>query len=118
MATLNGAWPWLLAAVLVLVAVLILVVVLVLILVLVVVLVAIFVLAIHVHILQSTFHGLAAILAYPVFQDLSLALNIRLTTSPAKMATAIPPAQAFKPPVKIPRKPSSVMASFTPLARL
>ena len=99
-----------LAAVLVSVLVLILLVVLILILVL--------ILIVHFYILRLNNTALAATLAYPLFQDLSLALKIRLQRSPARIAAVIPPAEALRPPVKIPRKPSLSTASFTPLARL
>ena len=99
-----------LAAVLVSVLVLILLVVLILILVL--------ILIVHFFILRLNDTALAATLAYPLFQDLSLALKIRLQRSPARIAAVIPPAEALRPPVKIPRKPSLSTASFTPLARL
>ena len=61
-------------------------------------------------------HGLGILCA--VFQALSLGLKIRLTTSPAMMAAVMPQAVAFSPPPKIPRKPSSVTAFFTPLAKV
>ena len=99
-----------LAAVLVSVLVLILLVVLILILVL--------ILIVHFYILRLNNTALAATLAYPLFHDLSLALKIRLQRSPARIAAVIPPAEALRPPVKIPRKPSLSTASFTPLARL
>ena len=99
-----------LAAVLVSVLVLILLVVLILILVL--------ILIVHFYILRLNNTALAATLAYPLFQDLSLALKIRLQSSPARIAAVIPPADALRPPVKIPRKPSLSTASFTPFARL
>lgn len=99
-----------LAAVLVSVLVLILLVVLILILVL--------ILIVHFYILRLNNTALAATLAYPLFQDLSLALKIRLQRSPARIAAVIPPAEALRPPVKIPRKPFLSTASFTPLARL
>ena len=95
-----------LAAVLVSVLVLILLVVLILILVL--------ILIVHFYILRLNNTALAATLAYPLFQDLSLALKIRLQRSPARIAAVIPPAEALRPPVKIPRKPSLSTASFTP----
>lgn len=116
-----------LAAVLVLLFVLILVLVIVLVIVLVAVLLVILVLVavlisvlvIHRHFLRfSKLRGHTAKLACPVFQLLSLALNRRLAMSPAMMAVVIPPAVAFRPPVKIPRKPSWVTASFTPRAML
>ena len=96
-------------SVLVLVVVLILVIVLVLVvvLILVVVLVLVSVLVIHRSFPPNVFCGLAAYIGCPGFQDLSLALKIRLAKSPAKMAAVIPPAAAFRPPVKMPRNPSS-----------
>ena len=48
-----------------------------------------------------------ALLAMTAFYDLSFGLKIRLTTRPERMATVMPPAVAFRPPVKIPRKPLS-----------
>ena len=50
--------------------------------------------------------GSSATLAYPIFQDLSFALKKTLARSPEKIAVVIPAAQDFKPPEKIPRKPS------------
>ena len=108
-------------SVLILVAVLILIAVLVIVLVLIVVLIAILVLipilVIHVLLLLIRSDGIAALLGYPAYQDLSLALNRKLAARPATMAAVIPPAAAFSPPVKMPRNPSFVTASFTPLAR-
>ena len=94
-------------SVLVLVVVLILIIVLVVVLILVVVLVLVSVLVIHRSFPPNVFCGLAASIGCPGFQDLSLALKIRLAKSPAKMAAVIPPAAAFRPPVKMPRNPSS-----------
>ena len=62
--------------------------------------------------------GDSAFIGCPLFQDLSLGLKIRLTTNPETIATVIPPAADFKPPVIIPRKPSSAIASFTPFAKI
>ena len=99
-----------LAVVLVLILVIILILVLVVILVLLLV-----VLLIHGNYLRKLwFSGYAAFLGCPVFQDLSLGLKIRLASRPAKMAVAMPPAQELRPPVKMPRKPFSAMASRTP----
>lgn len=94
----------------VLVAVLILVGILIAVLVGVAVLsiVLILVLVLVVHFCSSEYLVEAAVplrLAYPVFQHLSLSLKIRLTRSPEKMAAVMPPAVAFRPPVKIPGKP-------------
>lgn len=96
----------------------VLVSVLVLILILLAVLILVLILIVHFYILRLNNTALAATLAYPLFQDLSLALKIRLQRSPARIAAVIPPAEALRPPVKIPRKPSLSTASFTPLARL
>ena len=99
-----------LAVVLVLILVIILILVLVVILVLLLV-----VLLIHGNYLRKLWYsGYAAFLGCPVFQDLSLGLKIRLASRPAKMAVAMPPAQELRPPVKMPRKPFSAMASRTP----
>ena len=103
-----------LAAILVLVSVLVLIVVLiavlvvVLILVLVVILIAVLILVLVIHdsLPPLFYHGLAANIACPAFQDLSLALKIKLASRPARMAAVMPPAAAFSPPVKIPRNPS------------
>ena len=92
----------------VLVAVLILVGILIAVLVGVAVLSIVLVLVLVVHFCSSECLVEAAVplrLAYPVFQHLSLSLKIRLTRSPAKMAAVMPPAVAFRPPVKIPGKP-------------
>ena len=97
---------FLLAVVLVLVVVLILVIVLILV-VLVHLLVLILVLVIHDRSSKILYSRRAAPIDCPIFQDLSFALNKRLASRPATTAAVIPPAQAFSPPVKIPRKPSS-----------
>ena len=76
------------------------------------------VLVIHSEFLLKLTGGYSAEIVCPDFQDLSVGLNRILTNSPAKMAAAIPPEQAFSPPVKIPMKPSFWIASFTPFARL
>lgn len=107
-----------LAGVSVLGAVLVSVLISVLALVLLVVLSLVLILIVHGFILRLNDTALAATLAYPLFQDLSLALKIRLHSSPARIAAVIPPAEAFRPPVKMPRKPSSSTAFLTPLARL
>lgn len=106
-----------LAAVLVLVGILILIAVLIgiLITVLVAVLILVLVLVIHSVFLRFIYCGHSAYLVYPNFQALSLALKRKLASKPAKMAAVIPPAVAFSPPVKIPRKPSCITADFTPL---
>ena len=107
-----------LGAVLAAVFVSVLISVLVLILILLAVLILVLILIVHFYILRLNNTALAATLAYPLFQDLSLALKIRLQSSPARIAAVIPPADALRPPVKIPRKPSLSTASFTPFARL
>ena len=72
------------------------------------VLIDVLVLIVHDSFLRSMVCGEgAAELACPVFQHLSLSLKIRLTNSPANMAAVMPPAVAFSPPRKIPRKPVS-----------
>ena len=96
-----------LAAVSILVCVLLVfVLILALILVLVLVLILVLVLVIHTRFLRFLSYGLAANIACPAFQDLSLALKIKLASRPARMAAVMPPAAAFSPPVKIPRNPS------------
>ena len=45
-------------------------------------------------------------------------MKIRLTIRPETIATVMPPAVAFRPPVRTPRKPFSATASRTPLARV
>ena len=107
----------LLAVILVLI-VLILVLVAVLVLITVLVVVLITVLVIHDSSSKICTCGIAASIVCPVFQLLSFGRKRKLARRPAVMATVIPPAQAFSPPVKIPRKPSLCTASRTPLARL
>ena len=115
----------LLTAVLVLIAlILVLIVVLVVVLVLASVLAVILVVLIlilvlvHVGFLQLSFYGIAARIAFPNCQDLSLGRNRRLASKPLMIATVIPPALAFKPPINMPRNPFSSTASRTPLARM
>ena len=117
-AVFRSAAVLVLAVVFVLILVAVLVLILVAVLILVLVAVLIFVLVIHNRSSKDVVGGTAASIDCPIYQDLSLSLKIRLTRSPAKMAAAMPPAQAFKPPVKMPRNPSSCTASFTPFARL
>lgn len=111
-----------LVVVLVLIVVLVLaaVLVVVLILVLVVVLVLILVLVLVIHFYLPPVFGAVLPLGidYPKNQDLSFALKIKLTSSPAVIAAVIPPAVALIPPVNTPRKPSLSIASRTPFARL
>ena len=97
-----------LAAVLVLAAVLavILIAILVIVLVLILVVILISVLIVHSSLPPKVSYGIAATLVYPLFQDLSFALKRRLAITPEMMAAVIPPAEAFSPPRKIPRKPS------------
>ena len=107
---------YLLAAVpiLVLVAAVVLAVVLILIVVLAVVLVLILLIlvlvlvliVIHSSSLQFVLRGCAAVIACPVFQDLSFARKIMLANNPAMIAVVMPPAVAFRPPVSAPKKPS------------
>ncbi len=101
-----------------LIAVLIVALVAVLIVALVVVLILITVLIIHCLYPPDIVMRHAATIACPIFQALSFGLNKKLASKPAVMAAVIPPAVAFKPPMKMPRKPSSCTASFTPLAML
>ncbi len=96
----------------------VLVFVLILVVILVLVVILILVLVLHDRFLHIIDGGIAAKLSFPKIQALSLALKIKLESSPAKIAAAMPPAQAFSPPVKIPRNPLSSTASLTPLARL
>lgn len=97
--------PFALAAVLV--AVLIILILVLVALVILVLIVLILILVVHGFFPPKYLYGLAAILAYPVIQDLSLALKIRLERSPAQMAAVIPPAEACSPPMKMPRNPFS-----------
>ena len=106
-----------LAVLIVLIVLVLILVVLVLVLIL-VILVLVSVLVIHNEFLRICTCDIAAKLACPKNYDLSLALKIRLTMRPLKTAAVIPPAAAFNPPVKIPKKPSLSMASRTPLERL
>ena len=105
---LVGILGTVLAVVLVLAPILILVLVLILILVLIV----------HVQFPPYLFLRKTAGLAFPGNHDLSFALKITLTINPETMTAVIPPAEACNPPVNTPRKPSSVMAFLTPLARV
>ena len=111
-----------LAAVLVLVGILVLILIAVLVGILITVLIAvlilILVLVIHSLFLRFIYCGHSAYLVCPEFQALSLALKRKLASKPAKMAAVMPPAAAFSPPVKIPRKPSCMTADFTPLERV
>ena len=110
--------PFWLPAVTILILVLILVLVLILILVIVLVLILVLVLIVtHKWLPPFVVCGCAATIACPKIQDLSFALKIKLTIRPATIAAVIPPAVAFSPPVSTPKKPSSEIASFTPLAR-
>lgn len=97
------------AAVLVSVLILVLIAVLIAVLtiVLVAVLIVILVLIAHRNDPPIYIYGLAAKIECPDFQDLSFALKNKLANSPLKMAAAMPPAEAFRPPVKIPRNPFS-----------
>lgn len=54
----------------------------------------------------------------PKYQLLSFALKITLARRPAVIAAVMPPAVAFRPPLKTPIKPSLFTASRTPFARL
>ena len=90
-------------------------IVLLCVLVLIIALVLILILLIHCAFLRLLHLGFPWIV-YPYIQDLSRALNIRLTNRPAVIAAVIPPAVAFNPPVKTPIKPSSLTASLTPFA--
>ncbi len=55
---------------------------------------------------KRSFRGVAAMVAFPGFYDLSLSLKIKLAIKPLTTAAVIPPAVAFRPPVRIPRNPS------------
>ena len=90
-------FPLLTILILILVAILIFVLAVILIVVL-----STVVLIIHNLIPRLKYLRKPAVLGYPLFYDLSFALKIRLTTSPKKIAAVIPPAVAFRPPVKIP----------------
>lgn len=94
-------------SVLILVVLVLILIILVLILVLVLILILVLILVIHKIFPPKIHYGLAAILACPVLQDLSLALKMRLAARPAVMAAVMPPALALRPPVKIPIKPCS-----------
>ena len=96
-----------LVSVLILVLILVAVLIAVLTIVLVAVLIVILVLIAHRNDPPIYIYGLAAKIACPDFQDLSFALKNKLAKSPLKMAAAMPPAEAFRPPVKIPRNPFS-----------
>ena len=68
---------------------------------------ALIVLVVHGNILRYFYiDGEAVIIGYPFYYALSFALNIILINNPNKIAAVIPPAEAFKPPVNIPRNPS------------
>ena len=54
----------------------------------------------------TTYLRTSASIVWPENQDLSFALNKKLAARPATTAIVMPPAAAFSPPVKIPRKPS------------
>lgn len=113
--------------VLVLVTVLVFVTIFVTVLI-VVVLIAVLVVVIVVIVLITVFHfwnppaflfcGSAAQIVYPAAAYLSFGLKINAIRLANTTAAAMPPAVAFKPPVKIPNQPSVLMASFTPFARL
>ena len=109
-----------LAAVLVVILILVLIVILVVVLVLIVVLVTVLIVVLIVHKSSSgdIYSRSSAPIDCPIIQVLSLSLKNSPASSPAKTAAAMPPAQAFSPPVKMPRKPSLCTASLTPLARL
>ena len=94
-----------------------LVLLLVLVLILVLVLVVLILLVIHNNSSKYLYCGQPASVAFPENQDLSFALKIRLAIKPLTTAAVIPPAVAFKPPMRIPRKPSVSTASRTPFAR-
>ncbi len=109
-----------LVAVLVLIGVTVLVVILILVAVLVgiAVLIGVTVFVIHNNYLLNSVRGKPLYLAYPRSQDLSFGLNSKEIIKPAKIAVQIPPAQAFSPPVKIPKNPCSFTASLTPFANV
>lgn len=111
---------FLLAVYLVLIVLVLIVLVLVVVLVVLIVLILIIVLVLVIHnfVPPCNVFGVIPWIVYPVFQALSLGLKRKLTKSPAVIAAVIPPAVALRPPVKIPKNPSSAMASRTPFAKV
>lgn len=107
----------LLVAVLILILAVVLVLVLVIVLAVVLILVLILI-VIHCQFLHILLCGLSAFVACPKIHDLSFGLKRMAARTPQTMAAVMPPAVAFRPPVKMPRNPSWVTASFTPFARL
>ena len=111
-----------LSAVLVLVAVVLAIILVIVAVVLIVVLIAVLVhtlviLVVHDEILRFIYNfGKAVIIYCPVSYDLSLALKRILMIKPNRIAALIPPADAVRPPVKIPRNPILDTASRTPFA--
>ena len=101
---------------LILIAVLILVLILVVILVAVLVLVLVLILLVHDKYLSLFLCGIAVVIVFTKYQDLSLSLKMMETIRPERIAAVIPPALAFSPPVRIPMTPSASMASRTPFA--
>ena len=99
---------------LILIAVLILVLILVAVLVLVLILVLI--LLVHDKYLSLFLCGIAVVIVFTKYQDLSLSLKMMETIRPERIAAVIPPALAFSPPVRIPMTPSASMASRIPFA--
>lgn len=108
---------FLLAVYLVLI-VLVLVLVVVLVVLIVLILIIVLVLVIHNFVPPCNVFGVIPWIVCPGFQALSLGLKRKLTKSPAVIAAVIPPAVALRPPVKIPKNPSSAMASRTPFAKV
>ena len=104
-----------LAVILVVLIVLVILVILVAAVVLILLLVLLIILVlIHFKVPPFIHCGNTAVLIFPKIQDLSFALNIMPTSSPAVIAAVIPPAAAFNPPVNTPIKLSESIASFTP----
>ena len=101
---------------LILIAVLILVLILVLVVILVAVLVLVLILIVHDKYLSLFLCGIAVVIVFTKYQDLSLSLKMMETIRPERIAAVIPPALAFSPPVRIPMTPSASMVSRTPFA--
>ena len=74
--------------------------------VLILVVVLILILVIHFSVPPNILLGYPTVVC-PGIYALSFGLNSRLIRSPAVIAAAIPPAVDFRPPINIPRKPSS-----------
>ena len=101
---------------LILIAVLILILVLILVLVVILVAVLVLILLVHDKYLSLFLCGIAVVIVFTKYQDLSLSLKMMETIRPERIAAVIPPALAFSPPVRIPMTPSASIASRTPFA--